>query len=230
MQLIGGEWVREKGLGSKKCGERRLCKTIVNYLLREQKNLISTPPRAAPKLCRVAKPRSPRFRRGGPSPVTYVTVHRCVQNRAMGGGRGSGMVGSEESAVVPHKKGGFLVNAESYNAVTDLREARPRLVPRLWWAVAGSPLPSSRGKDCPGAFARDRAVPAKCGCAGALCLYEWGLHVLVRGHVRHVGWELYLKKMNWKKNEAGKCEWHKSLPRCPLFPLTHCHRKVHLFY
>lgn len=24
-------------------------------------------------------------------------------------------------------------------------------------------------------------------CAGTLCLYEWGLHVLVRGHVRHVG-------------------------------------------
>lgn len=35
-------------------------------------------------------------------------------------------------------------------------------------------------------------VSAKCECTIALCLYEWGLHVLVRGHVRLMGWELCL--------------------------------------
>lgn len=46
-------------------------------------------------------------------------------------------------------------------------------------------------------------VSTKHECAGTSCLYEWGLHVLVRGHVRHVGWELCLwKRMNWKKETA----------------------------
>ena len=53
------------------------------------------------------------------------------------------------------------------------------------------------------AFAYECTVSAKCECAGALCLYEWGLLVLVRGHVRHVGWELQPKKMN-RKNMKQK--------------------------
>lgn len=61
-------------------------------------------------------------------------------------------------------------------------------------------LPSNpERREDPRAFAYECAVSAKCECLGALCLYEWGLHVLVRGHVRHAGWELYLKKVNWKK-------------------------------
>lgn len=61
-------------------------------------------------------------------------------------------------------------------------------------------LPSSHErKEHPGAFAYECTVSAKCECAGALCLYEWGLHVLVRGHVRHMGWELYFKKDELEK-------------------------------
>ena len=52
-------------------------------------------------------------------------------------------------------------------------------------------LPSNQErKEDPRAFAYECTVSAKCECPGALCLYEWGLHVLVTGHVRHVGWEL----------------------------------------
>ena len=54
-------------------------------------------------------------------------------------------------------------------------------------------LPSNQErKEDPRAFAYECTVSAKCECPDALGLYEWGLHVLVTGHVRHVGWELYL--------------------------------------
>lgn len=91
-------------------------------------------------------------------------------------------------------------------------------------------LPSNpERREDPRAFAYECAVSAKRECPGALCLYEWGLHVLVRGHVRHVGWELYLKKVNWKKMKR----YHANGINLPLgtpaslLPTT---TEAHLFY
>lgn len=53
-------------------------------------------------------------------------------------------------------------------------------------------------------------------CAGTLCLYEWGLHVLVRGHVRHVGWELCL----WEKKWIGRRKQLWMARISPVAPLT----------
>lgn len=73
-----------------------------------------------------------------------------------------------------------------------------------------------QGEGYPRVLVCECTASTKHECAGTLCLHEWGLHVLVRGHVRHVGVGIVsLEKTELEEMKQRIYEWHKSLPWCP---------------